>query len=154
MRVLIIGSGGREHALGWKVAQNPAIETVFIAPGNAGTALEAKLQNVNIGVEDVAGLVAFAQDNGIELTIVGPEAPLVIGVVDAFRAAGLPIFGPTQAAAQLEGSRRSPKIFWRVTTFQPPLMPTSLKLSLHWLMCVNKVHRSSSKPTVWPQAKA
>ncbi|MBY8001379.1 phosphoribosylamine--glycine ligase [Vibrio fluvialis] len=111
MRVLIIGSGGREHALGWKVAQNPAIETVFIAPGNAGTALEAKLQNINIGVEDVAGLVAFAQDNGIELTIVGPEAPLVIGVVDAFRAAGLPIFGPTQAAAQLEGSKAFTKDF-------------------------------------------
>ncbi|EKO3382017.1 phosphoribosylamine--glycine ligase [Vibrio fluvialis] len=111
MRVLIIGSGGREHALGWKVAQNPAIETVFIAPGNAGTALEAKLQNVNIAVEDVVGLVAFAQDNAIELTIVGPEAPLVIGVVDAFRAAGLPIFGPTQAAAQLEGSKAFTKDF-------------------------------------------
>ncbi|EPA8367879.1 phosphoribosylamine--glycine ligase [Vibrio fluvialis] len=111
MRVLIIGSGGREHALGWKVAQNPAIETVFIAPGNAGTALEAKLQNVNIAVEDVAGLVAFAQNNAIELTIVGPEAPLVIGVVDAFRTAGLPIFGPTQAAAQLEGSKAFTKDF-------------------------------------------
>ncbi|EPT8452886.1 phosphoribosylamine--glycine ligase [Vibrio fluvialis] len=111
MRVLIIGSGGREHALGWKVAQNPTVETVFIAPGNAGTALEAKLQNVNIAVEDVAGLVAFAQNNAIELTIVGPEAPLVIGVVDAFRAAGLPIFGPTQAAAQLEGSKAFTKDF-------------------------------------------
>ncbi|WMN55642.1 phosphoribosylamine--glycine ligase [Vibrio fluvialis] len=111
MRVLIIGSGGREHALGWKVAQNPAIETVFIAPGNAGTALEAKLQNVDIAVEDVAGLVAFAQNNAIELTIVGPEAPLVIGVVDAFRTAGLPIFGPTQAAAQLEGSKAFTKDF-------------------------------------------
>lgn len=111
MRVLIIGSGGREHALGWKVAQNPAVETVFIAPGNAGTALEAKLQNVDIAVEDVAGLVAFAQNNAIELTIVGPEAPLVIGVVDAFRAAGLSIFGPTQAAAQLEGSKAFTKDF-------------------------------------------
>lgn len=111
MQVLIIGSGGREHALGWKVAQNPAVETVFIAPGNAGTALEAKLQNVNIGVEDVEGLVAFAKDNAIELTIVGPEAPLVIGVVDAFRTAGLPIFGPTQAAAQLEGSKAFTKDF-------------------------------------------
>ncbi|WP_136487169.1 phosphoribosylamine--glycine ligase [Vibrio sp. H11] len=111
MQVLIIGSGGREHALGWKVAQNPAVKTVFIAPGNAGTALEAKLQNVNIGVEDVPGLVAFAQDNAIELTIVGPEAPLVIGVVDAFRAAGLPIFGPTEAAAQLEGSKAFTKDF-------------------------------------------
>ncbi|MEC7310383.1 phosphoribosylamine--glycine ligase [Vibrio gigantis] len=111
MRVLIIGAGGREHALGWKAAQNPNVETVFIAPGNAGTALEPKLENVNIGVEDIAGLVAFAQEKKIELTIVGPEAPLVIGVVDAFREVGLPIFGPTQAAAQLEGSKAFTKDF-------------------------------------------
>ncbi|PMH30200.1 phosphoribosylamine--glycine ligase [Vibrio lentus] len=111
MRVLIIGAGGREHALGWKAAQNPKVETVFIAPGNAGTALEPKLENVNIGVEDIAGLVAFAQEKKIELTIVGPEAPLVIGVVDAFREVGLPIFGPTQAAAQLEGSKAFTKDF-------------------------------------------
>ncbi|WP_162045398.1 phosphoribosylamine--glycine ligase [Vibrio taketomensis] len=111
MKVLIIGSGGREHALGWKVAQNPDVETVFIAPGNAGTALEPKLENVNIDVEDVQSLVKFAQENAIELTIVGPEAPLVIGVVDAFQVAGLPIFGPTQAAAQLEGSKAFTKDF-------------------------------------------
>ncbi|MBB1463786.1 phosphoribosylamine--glycine ligase [Vibrio sp. SG41-7] len=111
MNVLIIGAGGREHALGWKAAQNPNVETVFIAPGNAGTALEPKLENVNIGVEDIAGLVAFAQDKKIELTIVGPEAPLVIGVVDVFREVGLPIFGPTQAAAQLEGSKAFTKDF-------------------------------------------
>ncbi|MCL4114330.1 UNVERIFIED_CONTAM: hypothetical protein GTU68_024590 [Idotea baltica] len=111
MNVLIIGAGGREHALGWKAAQNPNVETVFIAPGNAGTALEPKLENVNIGVEDIAGLVAFAQEKKIELTIVGPEAPLVIGVVDAFREVGLPIFGPTQAAAQLEGSKAFTKDF-------------------------------------------
>ncbi|MCV5333062.1 phosphoribosylamine--glycine ligase, partial [Escherichia coli] len=90
---------------GWKAAQNPNVETIFVAPGNAGTALEPKLENVNIDVEDIAGLVAFAKEKAIELTIVGPEAPLVIGVVDAFREAGLPIFGPTQAAAQLEGSK-------------------------------------------------
>ncbi|WP_322803284.1 phosphoribosylamine--glycine ligase [Vibrio alfacsensis] len=111
MRVLIIGSGGREHALGWKAAQNPNVETIFIAPGNAGTALEPKLENVNIAVEDIASLVAFAKEKAIELTIVGPEAPLVIGVVDAFRKAGLPIFGPTQAAAQLEGSKAFTKDF-------------------------------------------
>jgi len=111
MNVLIIGSGGREHALGWKVAQNPNVTTVFVAPGNAGTALEPKLENVNIAVEDIEGLVAFAQEKAIELTIVGPEAPLVIGVVDAFRQAGLPIFGPTQAAAQLEGSKAFTKDF-------------------------------------------
>ncbi|GAA5648415.1 phosphoribosylamine--glycine ligase [Vibrio proteolyticus] len=111
MRVLIIGAGGREHALSWKAAQNPNVETIFVAPGNAGTALEPKLENVNIAVEDIAGLVAFAKENAIELTIVGPEAPLVIGVVDAFRAAGLPIFGPTQSAAQLEGSKAFTKDF-------------------------------------------
>ncbi|KPA53317.1 phosphoribosylamine--glycine ligase [Photobacterium leiognathi subsp. mandapamensis] len=111
MKVLIIGNGGREHALGWKVAQNPQVETVFIAPGNAGTALEPKLENVAIGVEDIAALVEFAQNNQIALTIVGPEAPLVIGVVDAFRAAKLPIFGPTEAAAQLEGSKAFTKDF-------------------------------------------
>ncbi|MGR5340486.1 phosphoribosylamine--glycine ligase [Vibrio astriarenae] len=111
MKVLVIGAGGREHALGWKAAQNPNVETVFIAPGNAGTALEPKLENVNIGVEDIEALVAFAKENNIELTIVGPEAPLVIGVVDAFRAADLPIFGPTEAAAQLEGSKAFTKDF-------------------------------------------
>ncbi|PSV12267.1 phosphoribosylamine--glycine ligase [Photobacterium kishitanii] len=111
MKVLIIGNGGREHALGWKVAQNPNVEKIFIAPGNAGTALEPKLENVDIGVENINALVEFAQRNHIELTIVGPEAPLVIGVVDAFRAAGLAIFGPTQAAAQLEGSKAFTKDF-------------------------------------------
>lgn len=111
MNVLVIGAGGREHALGWKAAQNPNVETVFVAPGNAGTALEPKLENVNIGVEDIDALVAFAKEKAIELTIVGPEAPLVIGVVDAFRAAGLPIFGPTEAAAQLEGSKAFTKDF-------------------------------------------
>lgn len=111
MQVLIIGSGGREHALAWKVAQNPQVDTIYVAPGNAGTALEHKVQNVNIGITDIPALVAFAQAKAIELTIVGPEAPLVIGVVDAFRAAGLPIFGPTQGAAQLEGSKAFTKDF-------------------------------------------
>lgn len=111
MKVLIIGNGGREHALAWKVAQSADVETVYVAPGNAGTALEAKVENVNIGVEDIAALVAFAKESDIGLTIVGPEAPLVIGVVDAFEAANLPIFGPTKAAAQLEGSKAFTKDF-------------------------------------------
>jgi phosphoribosylamine--glycine ligase len=111
MNVLVIGSGGREHALAWKAAQNPHVETVFVAPGNAGTALEKKLKNITINVNDIGGLVAFAREKNIELTIVGPEAPLVIGVVDAFREAGLPIFGPTQGAAQLEGSKAFTKDF-------------------------------------------
>lgn len=111
MNVLIIGGGGREHALAWKSAQSNKVDRVFVAPGNAGTALEEKLTNVDIGAEDVAGLLEFAKTNNIELTIVGPEAPLVIGVVDAFQQAGLKIFGPTQAAAQLEGSKAFTKDF-------------------------------------------
>jgi phosphoribosylamine--glycine ligase len=111
MQVLIIGNGGREHALAWKAAQCQDVSKVFVAPGNAGTAHEANLENVNISVGDIAGLVKFAQDNSIELTIVGPEAPLVDGVVDAFTAAGLACFGPTAAAAQLEGSKAFTKDF-------------------------------------------
>ena len=111
MKVLVIGNGGREHALAWKAAQSAQVETVFVAPGNAGTALEPKVENVAIGVEDISALVEFAKSNAVELTIVGPEAPLVIGVVDAFLAAGLPIFGPTEAAAQLEGSKAFTKDF-------------------------------------------
>lgn len=111
MKVLIIGSGGREHALGWQVAQDEKVTDVFVAPGNAGTALEAKLTNVAIDVLDIPALLAFAQTNSIELTIVGPEAPLVEGIVDAFEAAGLACFGPTKAAAQLEGSKAFTKDF-------------------------------------------
>ncbi|WMN59072.1 phosphoribosylamine--glycine ligase [Pseudoalteromonas xiamenensis] len=111
MNVLVIGNGGREHALAFKAAQNPTVKNVFVAPGNAGTALESKLQNVSIAVDDLDGLLSFAQQNNVGLTIVGPEAPLVIGVVDKFREAGLAIFGPTAAAAQLEGSKSFTKDF-------------------------------------------
>ena len=111
MKVLVIGNGGREHALAWKAAQSPLVEKIYVAPGNPGTAREAKVENVAISATDVPALVAFAQKEQIGLTIVGPEAPLVIGVVDAFRAAGLTIFGPTQAAAQLEGSKAFTKDF-------------------------------------------
>lgn len=111
MKVLIIGSGGREHALAWKTAQSSQVEKVFVAPGNAGTATEDKLENVNISVSDNAALVAFAKENNIELTIVGPEQPLVDGVVDAFQAEGLMIFGPSAKAAQLEGSKAFTKDF-------------------------------------------
>lgn len=111
MNVLIIGNGGREHALAWKVRQSPLVKKVFAAPGNAGTALEEGIENMAIAATDVPALVAFAKENQIGLTIVGPEAPLVIGVVDAFRANNLKIFGPTQAAAQLEGSKAFTKDF-------------------------------------------
>ncbi|MBO2672516.1 phosphoribosylamine--glycine ligase [Shewanella algae] len=111
MQVLVIGGGGREHALAWKAAQSAAVETVFVAPGNAGTALEPKLENLAIEATDIPALLAFAKQQQIALTIVGPEAPLVLGVVDAFRAEGLNIFGPTEAAAQLEGSKAFTKDF-------------------------------------------
>ncbi|TDN47274.1 phosphoribosylamine--glycine ligase [Scandinavium goeteborgense] len=111
MKVLVIGNGGREHALAWKAAQSPLVETVFVAPGNAGTALEPTLQNVAISATDIPALLDFALSEQIGLTIVGPETPLVLGVVDAFRNAGLTIFGPTQAAAQLEGSKAFTKDF-------------------------------------------
>lgn len=111
MKVLVIGGGGREHALAWKAAHSSDVETVYVAPGNAGTAREPKLQNVAVGAEDIDGLLAFARSNGIDLTIVGPEAPLVAGVVDAFGEAGLACFGPSAAAAQLEGSKAFTKDF-------------------------------------------
>jgi len=111
MNVLIIGGGGREHALAWKAAQSVRVERVYVAPGNAGTAREAKVENVAIGAEDISGLLAFARDNGVGLTIVGPEAPLVAGVVDVFEQAGLRCFGPRKAAAELEGSKAFTKDF-------------------------------------------
>ena len=111
MQVLIVGGGGREHALAWKCAQSAQVTQVFVAPGNAGTALEPKLTNVDIAADDVMALKQFAQDNAVDLTIVGPEVPLVKGIVDEFTAAGLKCFGPTRLAAQLEGSKSFCKDF-------------------------------------------
>ncbi len=111
MKILIIGSGGREHALAWKAAQSPSAGQVFVAPGNAGTALESNMQNVAINADDIDGLLTFAQQENIGLTIVGPEVPLVAGVVDRFQQAGLNCFGPTAEAAQLEGSKTFCKDF-------------------------------------------
>ena len=109
MKILVIGSGGREHALAWKIAQSPKISRVFVAPGNSGTALNPDM--LNVPITNVADLLKFAQDEQVALTIVGPEAPLSQGVVDEFRAAGLKIFGPTKAAAQLESSKDFAKAF-------------------------------------------
>lgn len=111
MKVLVIGNGGREHALAWKAAQSPLVEKVFVAPGNPGTQTENKITNVNISATDIPALINFAQTETIDLTIVGPEAPLVLGIVDDFKAAGLKIFGPSKAAAQLEGSKSFTKDF-------------------------------------------
>ena len=111
MKILIIGGGGREHALAWKAAQSASIETVYVAPGNAGTAREDKLENIDINAEDIDTLKKFALQNNIALTIVGPEMPLVNGIVNEFQAAGLKIFGPTRRAARLEGSKVFAKDF-------------------------------------------
>ena len=111
MKILVIGSGGREHALAWKALQSPLVDKVFVAPGNAGTAIEDGIENVAIDVMDFDALQKFAEDNSIGLTIVGPEAPLVGGVVNQFEAAGLKIFGPSKGAAQLEGSKAFTKDF-------------------------------------------
>ncbi|HEY0943139.1 MAG TPA: phosphoribosylamine--glycine ligase [Steroidobacter sp.] len=113
MRVLILGSGGREHAFAWKAANTPRVSAVFVAPGNAGTALEHGVRNVDIAADDIDRLIEFAKREKIDLTIVGPEAPLVIGVTDAFEAAGLRCFGPRKLAARLEGSKAFTKEFLR-----------------------------------------
>jgi phosphoribosylamine--glycine ligase len=111
MKVLVIGSGGREHALAWKLAQSPRIDEVLVAPGNAGTAAELKCRNVDVAATDIDGLLALVDNEGVSVTVVGPEGPLVAGVVDRFRAAGKRIFGPSAQAAQLEGSKAYAKHF-------------------------------------------
>ncbi len=111
MKILVVGSGGREHALAWKLSQSKNSECVFVAPGNAGSASEPGIENIAIAADDIDGLLRFAQENNIDLTVVGPEGPLVLGIVDTFNAAGLAIFGPTKAAAQLEGSKAFCKNF-------------------------------------------
>lgn len=111
MKIFIIGSGGREHALAWKAAQSDQVDQVYVAPGNAGTALEKKVTNVDIAVEDISSLLSFAIDNKIDLTIVGPEAPLCAGIVDKFESAQLKCFGPRRSAAILEGSKTFAKTF-------------------------------------------
>lgn len=111
MNILVIGSGGREHALAWKAAQNTEVEKVYVAPGNAGTALEAKLENIDLDIMDFKALTDFAKNNAVSLTIIGPEAPLVDGIVDYFNAEGLRCFGPSKGAAQLEGSKAFTKDF-------------------------------------------
>ncbi len=111
MKVLVVGGGGREHALAWKCARSSRVRQVFVAPGNAGTALEPKLQNIDISADDIDGLLRFANAEDIDLTIIGPEGPLVAGIVDAFNAAKRRCFGPSQAAARLEGSKAYTKEF-------------------------------------------
>jgi len=111
MKVLVIGGGGREHALAWKLSQSPCVDEVVVAPGNAGTARESGCRNANVDAEDIEGLLRLAREEGVGFTVVGPEAPLVHGIVDAFQAAGLPCFGPNKDAARLEASKAYSKAF-------------------------------------------
>src|SRR3984957_11606193 len=111
MKILIVGGGGREHALAWKCAQSPRVRQGFVAPGNAGTALESNISNVDIAADDINALLEFAEKEDVELTVIGPEGPLVAGIVDRFAAANRPCFGPTRAAARLEGSKAYTKEF-------------------------------------------
>src|SRR5687768_17151596 len=111
MKLLVIGSGGREHALAWKLAQSPRVTQVLVAPGNAGTATESRCRNVAVAAEDIPALLQLARDEGVDLTVVGPEGPLAAGIVDAFTAAGQRCFGPTRQAAQLESSKAFAKDF-------------------------------------------
>ena len=111
MNILIVGGGGREHALAWKAAQSSRVRTVYVAPGNAGSAREPKVVNIAITADDPPDLLKFALGHAIDLTIIGPEVPLVLGITDLFTAAGLRCFGPSQAAAQLEGSKAFAKDF-------------------------------------------
>ena len=138
MKILVVGSGGREHAIAWRLAQDARVETVYVAPGNAGTALTPKL--VNLAENDIDRLADFAATNDIRFTVVGPEAPLAAGIVDHFRSRGLKIFGPTKAAAQLESSKDFAKAFMLITKHsQMPLLRT--------LILTARAHPLSSKLT-------
>src|SRR5262245_48417938 len=152
MKLLVIGSGGREHAIAWKLAQSPKVQKVFVAPGNGGTARENGLENV--ALSEVPELVAFARKEGIYLTVVGPEAALAAGVVDAFREAGLKIFGPTRAAAQLESSRTSPRRSWCAITSPPRCIARSRARSSPRRSWRSAAHRSSLRPTGSPPERA
>ncbi len=143
MKVLIIGGGGREHALAWKVAQSPKVEKVFVAPGNAGTVREAKCENVALAAGDIEELLRFAQRGGMDLTLVGPEAPLVAGIVDRFTGAGLRCFGPTAAAARLEGSKVFAKHF-----MSRHRIPTATYASFTDPQAAIRFIRSNSTPLV------
>ncbi len=134
MKVLVIGSGGREHAIAWQCAQFDEVEHVFVAPGNAGTSLEGKISNIGVESENISELISFAKEEMIDITIVGPEAPLVLGIVDQFKDEGLAIFGPSKLAAQLEGSKAFCKDFLErnniPTAFYKSLLKPSQRQSM------------------------
>jgi len=142
MRILVVGSGGREHALVWKLKQSPKVEEVFCAPGNAGTAKDG--DNRNISSDDIPRLVQFARDNRIDLTVVGPEAPLVAGIVDEFRRQGLTIFGPNAAAARLEGS----KVFTKKMLRRASIPTADFAVFNRWQEADRYIEESDEQPLV------
>ena len=143
MKVLVIGGGGREHALAWQCARSDEVETVYVAPGNAGTALEPRILNVDIAADDIDALIAFVVDQRIELSIVGPEAPLVAGIVDRFQEQGLACFGPSAASARLEGSKAFSKAF-----LQRHNIPTGAYASFTELAPAREYIRAHGAPLV------
>lgn len=151
MKVMVVGSGGREHALAWKLARSPKVQVVYVAPGNGGTALDKRLQNVPITDPEV--LAAFAEREGVHFTVVGPEAPLAAGIVDLFRAKGLRIFGPTRAAAQLESSKDFAKAFMQRHGIPTANTRPSATRPRHTPTWTAKAPPSSSRPTAWPPAR-
>ena len=152
MKILVVGSGGREHALAWKLAQSERIQMVYVAPGNGGTARDARL--VNLDISDPQLLADFVQQEHISLTVVGPEVPLAAGIVNLFRSRGLKIFGPTKEAAQLESSKDFAKAFMQrhgipTAAYRPsPTSPRRTPTSRPW------ARPSSSRLTAWPPARA
>ena len=142
MKILVIGSGGREHALAWKLAQSARVDEVIVAPGNAGTATEGKCRNADVAATDIDGLLALARDEGVALTVVGPEGPLVAGIVDRFRCAGLDCFGPRRVASQLEGSKAFAKDFLARHGIRPRITPCIPRSSRRWPTCARKARRS------------
>ncbi len=154
MKILIVGSGGREHALAWKAKQSSNVDTVFVAPGNAGTAQENNIVNVNIAVEDIPALIKFAQQEEIGLTIIGPEVPLVLGIVDAFGQAGLKCFGPSAQAAQLEGSKTYCKDFMARHQIPTAAYQTFTDTNKAIAYIQSQGRRLWLKPMAWPPVKA
>jgi phosphoribosylamine-glycine ligase len=153
MKVLVVGGGGREHALVWKISQSPRVTKIYAAPGNAGMAQLAEC--VQLKAEDIPGLLDFARAQAIDLTVVGPEGPLSMGIVDEFTKAGLRIFGPSGKAAVIEASKQFSKDLMKKYTMSRPRNTVSSptgRRPKH--MCARKVRRSWSRPTDWQQAKA
>jgi len=152
MKILVVGSGGREHALSWKLAQSERVQTVFVAPGNGGTALDDRL--VNIEITDPAALADFVVAEGVALTLVGPEAPLAAGIVNLFRSRGLKIFGPTKEAAQLESSKDFAKAFMQRHGIPTAKYQSFSSAARRTPTSTPTAPRSSSRPTAWLPARA